>query len=179
MAGPLKSFAFDFDRAAGPLPRDALEAEGFAEGNSRLAVQYYLFKAAGLFLSEEEIRLPGAYLNTGTFIFREEPIEFDRLERGDILYCEHRRNRADEPVDMTKFAFADDDAWIQYFHTAIFLGRRDAELEALLPQASQFGDDFLVYHSTPVARGAVVWPLEHFEHFYRPVSVKRVLGQEE
>jgi hypothetical protein len=178
MAGPLKSFAFDFDREAGSLAREALEAEAFREGNSRLAVQYYLWKAEGLFFEPDELRMPKAYLDTGVFVFREEPIDFGRLQRGDILFCEPRRDRNDEPVSMTRFDFGSDEVWYQYFHTAVFLGRRDAALEAMLPQAKPFGDEYLIYHSTPVAHGSAVWPLDHFEHFYRPVSAKRVLKHE-
>jgi hypothetical protein len=79
---------------------------------------------------------------------------------------------------MSRFGFADDETWIQYFHTAVFLGKRDAALEAILPQAAPLGDEYLVYHSTPIAGGSVVWPLEHFEHFYWPVSAKRVMKKE-
>ncbi|HEY4943416.1 MAG TPA: hypothetical protein VII56_18445 [Rhizomicrobium sp.] len=174
MTRALRRFRYRYDAGAGPLSRTELEQEAFTHGNCRLAVQYYLFKAHGLYLGSDDILLPRAYDQTGTFVFKEQPIDFARLRRADILYAENRVNRRQQPMNRGREAFADRDSWVLYFHTAIYLGPFTAALLERFPEGDYPTDEALIWHSTSVDDGACVWPLSRFEHYYRPVSVKRL-----
>jgi hypothetical protein len=170
----LRGFRYRYDAGAGPLSRAELEAEDFTHGNCRLAVQYFLFKAFGVYLDAADILLPRAYDETGTFVFKEEPFDPAALRCGDVLYAENRRNRNDVPMARGREAFADRESWILYFHSAIFLGAPTPALAQLLPAGPHPAGD-LVWHSTAIDDGTCVWPYERFEHYYRPVSAKRIL----
>ena len=170
----LRAFRYRYDAGAGPLSQAELEQEDFTHGNCRLAVQYYLFKAHGLYLGSDDILLPRAYNETGTFVFKEEPIDFAALRRGDIVYAENRVNRQQQPMRRGREAFADRDSWVLHFHTAIYLGPITVALRKLLPEGNYPENEALIWHSTSVDDGACVWPLSKFEHYYRLVSVKRL-----
>lgn len=170
----LRSFLYRYDPGAGPLARDELVAETFSHGNCRLAVQYFLFKGYGIYLGADDILLPRAYDAVGEFVFKEEPIDRAVLRCGDILYAENRLNRNGEPMKRSRDAYPDRESWVLFFHSAIFLGPLTPALEPLLPQGDYPAGD-LVWHSTAVDGGACIWPYAKFEHYYRPVSAKRVL----
>lgn len=169
----LRSFRYRYDAGAGPLSRAALDAEAFTHGNCRLAVQYFLYKAHGLYLGDEDILLPRAYDETGRFVFREAPVDPAALRCGDILYAENLRRKDGTLLQRGRDAFPDRDSWVLYFHSAIFLGPLTPALAQLLP-AGDHPDGDLVWHSTAVEDGTCVWPYAKFEHYYRPVSAKRV-----
>ena len=171
----LRRFRYRFDAGAGPLSREELEGEAFTHGNCRLAVQYFLFKAHGLYLGAEDILLPRAYDATGIFVVREAPIDWAALQCGDIVYAENRRNKREEPMQRGRDAFASREEWVLHFHSAIFLGVLTDELAALLGEGDYPGGD-LIWHSTAVEDGTCIWPVARFEHYYRPVSAKRVLA---
>ena len=174
MTQRLRRFRYRFDAGAGPLSRAELEDDTFTHGNCRLAVQYFLFKAHGLYLGSDDILLPGAYDETGTFVFKEEPLDHAALRSADIVYAENRLNRHEQPMHRGREAFADRDDWVLHFHTAIFLGPLTDALRGLLPEGDHSTDEALIWHSTSVDDGACVWPLSKFERYYRPVSVKRL-----
>ncbi|HXC53823.1 MAG TPA: hypothetical protein VNU97_00875 [Rhizomicrobium sp.] len=175
-AARLKSFAYRYDAGAGPLSREELAAEAFSQGNCRLAVQYFLFKAFGLYLGAADILLPRAYDETGVFLFREAPIDFGALRCGDILYAENLRNRLEQPLARGREAFPDRDGWVLHFHSAVFLGERSAALSRLLPEGDYPHGEPLIWHATAIEQGSCVWPLAKFLHYYKPVSAKRVVA---
>ena len=170
----LRRFRYRYDAGAGPLSREELQAEAFTHGNCRLAVQYLLFKAHGLYLGAEDILLPRAYNETGTFVFKESPISWSALRNGDIVYAENRRNKREEPMQRGREAFASREEWVLHFHSAIFLGPLTEGLARLLGPG-EYPESNLIWHSTAVEDGTCVWPVARFEHYYRPVSAKRIL----
>jgi len=170
----LKDFKYIYDKGAGPLSETELQEENFTIGNCRLAIQYFLYKTKGLFIPEEEVLLPKGYRDTGIFIVKEKPIDFTILERGDIVYAENLRNKKGELREKSRDTFETEDEWILYFHTAIYLGVLDPELKEILPKGDYPENVPLVWHSTFIEGGTSVWPVEKFEYFYKPVSIKRV-----
>ncbi|MBU1754839.1 hypothetical protein KKH81_00965 [Patescibacteria group bacterium] len=174
MSQRLKDFKYIYDKGAGPLSEVELAEEKFEIGNCRLAIQYFLYKTKGLFIPREEILLPKGYRDTGVFVYKEEPIDFDTLEKGDIIYAENLRNKKGELREKKREMFETEDEWILYFHTAVYLGRLDAELREILPEGDYPESVPLIWHSTFIEGGTCAWPLEKFEYFYKPVSIKRV-----
>jgi len=170
----LKDFTYIYDKGAGPLTESELQKEKFEIGNCRLAIQYFLYKTKGIFIPREEVLLPKGYRDTGVFIYKEEPIDFMTLERGDIIYAENLRNKKGELREKTRQMFETEDEWILYFHTAVYLGSLDSELKEILPEGAYPENVPLIWHSTFIEGGTCAWPLEKFEYFYKPVSVKRV-----
>ena len=170
----LKNFIYKYDKGAGPLSIEELEKENFTEGNCRLALQYYFYKESGLYLEPERILLPEAYKNVGKFVFKEEPIDFSKLKRGYIIYAQNLRNSKGELLNKDKEKFKNEDEWILYFHTAIFLGNIDGELLDLLPEGDYPKNVPLIWQSTIIEKGTCVWTFDKFLNYYKPISVKRL-----
>lgn len=170
----LKNFSYTFDTDAGPLSEETLKSESFIHGNCRRAIQYYLYKTKGLFLRSEEVLLPNDCRNVGEFIFREELIDFKQLKRGDVIYAENIRNKKGKPEDKSRNHFKNEDEWLMYLHTAIYLGELDDELINILPKGDYPQNIPLIWHATFIGGGTCVWTLDKFEQYYKVISVKRL-----
>lgn len=158
---PVDQFVYQY--LAGPVETVGELEAGVAEGNCRLALQLYFYRIHGMFFKRDEIYLPGGYKVLGQFIYKEESIDFAKLESGDIIYAQNLRNTAGAPVDKSLGRYRSKDEWLYYLHSAIYLGVIDATPTRYL------------WHATNIAGGPVLWTLEQFEHYYKPVSAKRVL----
>lgn len=159
------SAQFTYQYLAGPVETvDELEA-GVKEGNCRLALQLYFYRVHGIFFKRDEIYLPGGYKVLGQFIFKEEPMDFGELKMGDILYAQNLKNKAGALVDKSPERYRTKDEWLYYLHSAIYIGTLD-------DSATRY-----VWHATNIEGGPALWTLEKFEHYYKPVSAKRVLGE--
>lgn len=167
----LHAFAYKYDKGAGPL----LEIEfnqAIKTGNCRLAVQDYFYVAQGLYLKPDEILLPYGYKHTGVFInFR----GLRDLKQGDIIYAEKFRNKNSEIIYKEKDKYKNEDEWIRYFHTAIYLGNLDEKIESLLPVKPAYPKGTpVIWHSSFIAGGTAVWSVEKFCYYYQPVAAKRI-----
>lgn len=155
----LRYFAYKFDKGGGPLSKKLLK-EKIISGNCRLAVQDYFFSIHNLYLKPKDILLPYAYYNIGHFVTL-----FDKA--GDILYAEKLRN---------KKSFKNEGERILYFHTAIFLGKLKKTILNFLPIKPdiKIGTP-VIWHSSFIAGGTDIWPLEKFLYYYKPIAAKRIL----
>lgn len=155
---------YTYTYLAGPVEsREELDGE-IKEGNCRFALQQYFYRMHGLFLEKDEIYLPGGYKVLGEFIFKEEPIDFSELKRGDILYAQKLRGKEGGMLNKGIENFKDKDEWLYYLHSAIYLGTIDSD-----------SDIPYVWHATYIENGPVVWPMDKFEYYFKIVSAKRVL----
>ena len=108
------------------------------------------------------------------FIFKEEPIDFKKLKTGDIIYAENLRNKKGELLNKSRITYKDEDDWLKYLHSAIYIGEINEELKTLLPEGIYPKNIPLIWHSTFVGGGTCVWTLDQFNLYYKPISVKRL-----
>lgn len=156
---PVEDFTYAY--RVGPVESPEELDPTVKEGNCRLALQLYFYRVHNLFFQKEEIYLPGGYKTLGTFVFEEEPIIFDALRAGDIIYAQNLRDREGNELQRNQEVYANKDEWLYHLHSAIYLGYQNGS--------------HYVWHATGIEKGTVVWSLETFEHFYKSISVKRVL----
>lgn len=164
----LHSFYYKFDKGRGPLPKKLLKGK-IISGNCRLAVQDYFFRVYNLYLKPEDILLPQAYKEVGKFVkcFK---------ESGDIIYAKKFRNKKGEVIYKNKESFKNEDEWILYFHTAIYLGKMDITIKRFLPFESDIKSGTpVIWHSSYISGGTAVWPVEKFHFYYKIVTAKRIL----
>ena len=155
---------FKYAYLAGPVEtREELQSV-VVEGNCRYALQLYFYRIHNKFFEKDEIYLPGGYKVLGEFIFKEEPIHFDELRTGDVLYAQNLRNKEEKLLDKGIDTFESKDAWLYNLHSAIYLGKINPET-----------DEQYVWHATNIEGGTALWTLEKFKHYYLPVSAKRVV----
>ncbi|MCL5666174.1 MAG: hypothetical protein M1383_00130 [Patescibacteria group bacterium] len=171
----LKNFNYEYEKGSGPLQSPELLDSNFTKGNCRTALQLYFYYVHSLFLKPEQILLPEGYKNTGKFIFKEEPIDFGKLNRGAVIYAQNLRGKKEQLLNKDKDTFPTEDEWILHLHTAIYLGEFDSELSQILPE----GEDYpkhtpLVWHATTIEGKTCVWTLEKFLHYYKSISAKRI-----
>lgn len=158
---PTDSFVYKY--LAGPVEtREEIE-KGVTEGNCRFALQLYFYKIHNIFFEKDEIYLPGGYKVLGKFIFEEEPIDFSKLKRGDVLYAQNLRNKDGVLLEKGIENYETKDKWLYYLHSAIYLGKIDAT-----------GIQY-IWHATNITDGSVLWDIATFEQYYKLVSAKRVL----
>ncbi len=159
---PTDKFVYKY--LAGPV--DTLEEieAGVTEGNCRFALQLYFYRKHGVFFGKDEIYLPGGYKVLGEFIFKEEPVNFDQLKAGDVIYAQNLRNKEGKEVDKSLERYRDKDEWLYYLHSAIYVGK-----------INDGTDNQYIWHATHIDGGPTLWTLEKFEHYYKPISAKRVL----
>ena len=155
---------FSYEYLAGPVETPEEIEAGVAEGNCRFALQLYFYRKHGIFLKRDEVYLPGGYKVLGKFIFKEEPLDFDQLKAGDILYAQNLRNKEGKEVDKSIERYRDKDEWLYYLHSAIYLGN-----------LNDGTDNRYVWHSTNIESGPTVWTLDKFQHYYKPISAKRLV----
>lgn len=155
---------FTYKYLTGPV-KTPLEIDGaIKEGNCRLALQLYFYRIHKKFLEQDEVYLPGGYKTLGQFVFKEEPIDFDALQAGDILYAQNLRNKKGEELHRDLETYKDKDEWLYHLHSAIYLGEIDGNSE-----------ERYVWHATNIEGGTALWALDKFQYYYKPVSVKRVV----
>lgn len=159
---PTDTFVYKY--LAGPVETAEEIEAGVAEGNCRFALQLYFYRKHGVFFMKDEIYLPGGYKVTGKFIFEEELIDFDKLKAGDVVYAQNLRNKEGKEVDKSLERYRDKDEWLYYLHSAIYIGRIDDGT-----------DNRYIWHATHIDGGPTLWTLENFEHYYKPISAKRLL----
>jgi len=158
---PSDIFAYKY--LAGPV-NTAEDIEcGVSEGNCRFALQLYFYRVRNIFLKSDEIYLPGGYKTLGTFIYEEEPVDFSRLAAGDIVFAENLRNKEGELVDRSLTRYSDKDKWLYHLHSAIFVGN-----------GADGAESNCIWHSTRIAGGPILWNLDTFLHYYKPISAKRI-----
>lgn len=134
------------------------------EGNCRYALQLYFYRIHNKFFERDKIYLPGGYKVLGEFVFREEPINFDELKRGDVLYAQNLRNKEGQVLDKGIENYESKDEWLYHLHSAIYLGKIDPET-----------DEQYIWHATNIEGGTALWTIEKFQYHYLPVSAKRVV----
>lgn len=152
---------FSYSYLAGPVETEAEMLGIIIEGNCRFALQLYFYKIHQLFLERDQIYLPGGYQSLGSFIFKEQIIDYSQMKTGDILYAQNLRNKAGELLNRNEIDYATKDDWIYNFHSAIFIRQPD-------------GTE-MVWHATSIENGPAFWTLNRFEYYYKTISVKRVL----
>lgn len=155
---------FKYKYLAGPvLTKEELDAD-FPEGNCRFALQLYFYRIHGLFFGRDEIYLPGGYKVLGEFVFKETDINVNQLKTGDVIYAQNIINKQGDKVDKSLERYKDRDEWLYYLHSVIYLG--------------ELSDDSglkYIWHSTHIDDGPTVWDWNKFLHYYKPISVKRVI----
>lgn len=159
---PTDTFVYKY--LAGPVETIEELDSGVKEGNCRFALQLYFYRVHGIFFEKYQIYLPGGYKVLGKFVFKEEPINFSKLVTGDILYAQNLRNKEGKEVDKSLERYRDKDEWLYYLHSAIYLGNLNDGTE------NQY-----IWHATNIDGGPTRWTLEKFQHYYKPISAKRVL----
>jgi len=159
---PTDKFLYKY--LAGPVETSEEIEVGQTEGNCRFALQLYFYRIHEIFFQKDEIYLPGGYKVLGEFVYKEEPIDFNKLKAGDILYAQNLLNKEGKKVDKSLERYKDKDEWLYYLHSAIYIGKIDDGT-----------DNFYVWHATHIDGGPTLWTLEKFERYYKTVSVKRVL----
>lgn len=155
---------FKYVYLAGPVDSPEEIESGVKEGNCRFALQLYYYRNHGRFFERDDIYLPGGYKVLGKFIFKEEPIDFNKLKLGDVLYAQNLRNKDGELLEKGIENYESKDKWLYYLHSAIYLGRIDPD-----------SDEQYIWHATNVEGGPALWTLDKFQHYYLPVSAKRIL----
>jgi hypothetical protein len=155
---------FIYTYLAGPVDTPEEIDAGVTEGNCRFALQLYFYRKHGIFFQKDDIYLPDGYNTTGKFIFKEEPIDFDKLLPGDVVYAQNLRSKEGDEIDKSMEKYASKEEWIFYFHSAIFIGQIDDKT-----------DTQYIWHATYIEGGPTLWTLEKFMHYYKPISAKRVL----
>ncbi len=173
----LHAFAYKYDKGAGPLLKTEF-SQTIKTGNCRLALQDYFYMAQGLYLKPDKILLPYGYKHTGVFVKKlDKKVEtfFTDLKQGDIIYAEKFRNKNSEISYQEKDKYKNEDEWIRYFHTAIYLGKLDEKIESLLPVKPAYPKGTpVIWHSSFIAGGTAVWSVEKFCYYYQPVAAKRI-----
>ena len=155
---------FSYKYLAGPVEtREELEV-GATEGNCRYALQLYFYRMHQIFFEKEQIYLPGGYKVLGEFLFKEESINFSLLKTGDVLYAQNLRNKEGKELSKGIENYKNKDEWLYYLHSAIYLGR-----------ISPRSHEQYVWHATNIEGGPVIWTLDKFQYYYKPISAKRVL----
>ncbi|MDE1925439.1 MAG: hypothetical protein KGH79_04690 [Patescibacteria group bacterium] len=154
---------FTYKYLIGPV-ETPVEIDGtIKEGNCRLALQLYFYRIHKKFLERDEVYLPGGYKTLGHFVFKEEPISFDKLKEGDILYAQNFRNKKGEELHRDLETYKNKDEWLYHLHSAIYVGKIDKD-----------SDEHYIWHATNIEGGTALWALEKFQYYYKPISVKRV-----
>jgi len=144
-------------------------------GNCRFAVQDFYYKYFGKFLLPEQILLPEAYKHIGRFIFQEQEVDFDKLKVGDIVYAKKIFNKNGNNILKTKQDYKDEDEWILYSHSAIFLGKATDKIKTLFSEYDLPEDKELVWHATSYEGKSCVWTVEKFVEKYHIIAVKRLI----
>ncbi len=157
---PIENFPYVY--LEGPLETVEQLQKAVEKGNCRLALQLYFYRAHRIFLTRDEVYLPGGYTVLGRFIFEEEPIDFEKLQEGDIIYAENLRNKKGEEIDRNRESYDTKDEWLFYLHSAIYVGKNE-------------NGEHVLWHATSIENGTAVWTLEKFQDFYKPISAKRIL----
>jgi len=147
---------FTYTYLAGPVDTPA-ELENITEGNCRLAIQLYFYRVWGRFIQKDEIYLPGGYKTLGTFIFKEEAVNWSKARVGDIVYAQNIKKKDSTLYERDRDHYHTYDDWVYNFHTAIYVGENK------------------FWHATSIVNGPAVWSREEFENYYKPISVKRLL----
>ncbi len=161
-AFPTDQFVYKY--LAGPVETPKEIDIGVKEGNCRYALQLYFYRNHGKFFRRDDIYLPGGYKVFGEFIFKEELIDFHKLNRGDIIYAQNLRNKEGKEVDKSLERYKDKDEWLYYLHSAIYIG-----------MLNDGTDNRYIWHATHIGGGPVLWTLDQFLYYYKPISAKRVL----
>lgn len=164
----LRYFSYKFDKGSGPLPKKLLKGK-IISGNCRLAVQDYFFSIHNYYLKPKDILLPLAYQKVGTFVKLFE-------KGGDIIYAENVRNKKEEVIYKDRKKYKNEDAWILFFHSAIYLGKMSKKILNILPFESNinFGTP-VIWHCSFISGSTDIWPLKKFLYYYKPVAAKRIL----
>lgn len=152
---------FTYRYLAGPVLTAKEIDDGVTEGNCRFALQLYFYRLHTIFFERDQIYLPGGYKVLGEFIFKEEPIDFNLLKPGDVLYAQNWRNKEGKLLEKGIENYKDKDEWLYYLHSAVYVGSEDGV--------------HYIWHATNIEGGPTLWPLEKFEHYYKPISAKRIL----
>lgn len=157
---PTDSFIYRY--LAGPVLTVKEIDDGVVEGNCRFALQLYFYKLHNIFFERDQIYLPGGYKVLGEFVFKEEPIDFNLLKPGDVLYAQNWRNKEGKLLEKGIENYKDKDEWLYYLHSAVYVGE-------------EAGVHY-IWHATNIEGGPMLWPLEKFEYYYKPISAKRILN---
>lgn len=156
---PVENFAYKY--LLGPVESIEDLSQSIAEGNCRLALQLYYFRVHNTFFQKDDIYLPGGYKVWGEFVFKEEPIDFDSLLPGDVLYAQNLRGKRGQELLKGIENFKDKDEWLYHLHSAIYVGKVDGA--------------HYIWNATSIVGGTITWPLDTFEYYYRLISAKRIL----
>ena len=79
------------------------------------------------------------------------------------MYAQNLRNKEDVLLEKGIENYESKDKWLYYLHSAIYLGKIDDTNEKY------------IWHATNIEGGPVLWTLDTFQHYYQPVTAKRVL----
>ncbi|CAN5699082.1 hypothetical protein BH11PAT2_BH11PAT2_05250 [soil metagenome] len=156
---PVENFVYKY--LIGPVESVETFNLPVTEGNCRLALQLYYYRIHGIFFQKDDIYLPGGYKVWGQFIFKEEPIDFDKLKLGDVIYAQNFRGKRGQELLKGIEHFKDKDEWLWHLHSAIYVGKVDGI--------------HYIWNATSIVGETIIWPLETFEYYYKPISAKRIL----
>lgn len=146
---------FSYSYLAGPIDTPE-ELERLTEGNCRLAIQLYFYRVRGVFLKKDEIYLPGGYQHLGSFVYKEAAIDWKQALPGDIVYAQNIKKKDGSPFERNRDNYPNYEDWVYDFHSAIYTGNNQ------------------IYHATSIENGPVVWSLQQFSEYYKPMSLKRL-----
>ncbi|MDQ1300028.1 MAG: hypothetical protein QG636_696 [Patescibacteria group bacterium] len=156
---PVEDYVYKY--LLGPVESAEALNQPVTEGNCRLALQLYYFRVHGIFFQQNDIYLPGGYKAWGEFIFKEEPIDFEKLQPGDVLYAQNFRGKRGQELLKGIENFKDKDEWLYHLHSAIYVGK--------------ISGTHYIWNATSIVGATITWPLETFVYYYKPISAKRIL----
>ena len=190
---PLPEYQYQYQH--GPVSQKQALQENIQQGNCRLAVQIFYHHVFNIFLSQDQVLLPQAFMKTGQHIFppftsQQEinltEIPWQKLKFGDILYAARWRNKKGHKIFRAVSAHENYEQWLINLHSAIYLGALQNLSQGIshnisagfrnffanLPFAS---DTNLIWHATAIENGTCFWSVVKFNEYYRLVAAKRLI----
>ena len=173
---------YKYNFQSGPVQKSQIN-NNFKFGNCRLAIQLYFYHQYNLYLPPNKILLPEAYKETGSFIAKDLKKEniFEKARTGDIIYAERLKNSKGKLCYKKKTDFKNEDEWILYFHTAIYLNKisknQIKQLSAKYNISNIHTDEPIIWHASSIDNGTCFWNIEKFLQYYQPKAIKRILSK--
>jgi hypothetical protein len=162
--------AFKYSFLSGPVESPELLSK--KEGNCRSLLQWFFWVSNKQFFPPKALLNPAAYRRTGEFISLSDPTNFfSNLPDRVVIFAERKR------ANTTGFD-KEEDKYLISLHTAVYL-QSLTEIEKYLSKGIKVTEidasQPVILHATSTAGGVVVWEIDKFLEFYRPVAAKKFI----